>query len=145
MAIALPLRADDSVRVRWTDVCKAADGHPLVITTSAGDTVAGHCLSISVDEIALTTKDRGVVRVTRAALSRIGMQRTTNDGHQLKTLRTGLHKGLSKGFEWLFSPYAPLGLVAVPATLAWGAVSAPFCLLGDVTQQIAGTQEITVI
>jgi hypothetical protein len=37
-----------------------------------------------------------------------------------------------------------LGIVAVPAALAWRAVSAPFCLLGDLTYT-AGTQEIKVI
>jgi hypothetical protein len=56
-----------------------------------------------------------------------------------------MHEGLRQGFEWLFSPYAPLGMVVVPGTVAWGAVAAPFCLLGDLNDKLAGRREIKVI
>jgi hypothetical protein len=36
----------------------------------------------------------------------------------------------------------PAAVVAIPATLAWGAVSAPFCLLGDLKAKLKGMQEI---
>ena len=55
-------------------------------------------------------------------------------------------KWLGKGFALLFSPKAPEGLVTIPATLAWGAVSAPFCLLGDIVHQDdPATREIKII
>jgi hypothetical protein len=73
------------------------------------------------------------------------VQRSKNDGHQLSALGRNVQKGLRQGFEWLLSPYAPLGIVAVPATVAWGAVAAPFCLLGDLTHKASRTREIKVI
>jgi hypothetical protein len=141
----LPLCAADEIQVHWNEVCRAAAGNRLTIKTVNGDTVDGYCLSINVDEIAVTTKDQQVVRVARRALSRIDVQRSKNDGHQLSALGRNVQKGLRQGFEWLLSPYAPLGIVAVPATVAWGAVAAPFCLLGDLTHKASRTREIKVI
>ena len=40
---------------------------------------------------------------------------------------------------------APVGVVAVPATLAWGIVAAPFCLLSDLADEANGVEEIKVI
>jgi hypothetical protein len=74
-------------------VCTVADGHQLTITTTNGDTVDGYCMSINVDEMAVTTKDRRVVKVARAALSRIQMQRSKNE-QQLKIARQGFEGGL---------------------------------------------------
>jgi hypothetical protein len=127
------------------DLGAVAGGKQLTIQTVDGSTVDGYCLSINVDEIAITTKDQRIVRIARKTLSRIHVQRSQNDGHQLRALGRGIHKGLRKEVDWLFSPYAPLGIVAVPATLAWAAVSAPFCLLGDLTHANSGTREIKVI
>jgi hypothetical protein len=142
---SLPLRAADQIQVHWNEVCAAARGKQLTIQTVDGSTVDGYCLSINVDEIAITTKDQRIVRIARKALSRINVQRSKNDGHQLRALGREIHKGLRKEVDWLLSPYAPLGIVAVPATLAWGAVSAPFCLLGDLTHASGGAREIKVI
>jgi hypothetical protein len=145
MVSALPLYAADEIQVHWIEVCRAAGGKRLTIKTFNGETVDGYCLSINVDEIAVTTKDQQIVRIARRALSRIDVQRSKNDGHQLSALGRGVHKGLRQGFQWLLSPYAPLGIVAVPATVAWGAVAAPFCLLADLTHKTSGTREIKVI
>ncbi len=94
---------------------------------------------IGVDEISVNTKDRGVVKVARSALSRIDMHLhiSSHRGHELRALGHGVHVGLSHGFGWLLSPAAPLGIVTIPATLAWGAVSAPFCAIGDVAAKLA--------
>jgi hypothetical protein len=35
-------------------------------------------------------------------------------------------------------------LVVIPATVAWGAMAAPFCLLGDLADSGPETQEIKV-
>jgi hypothetical protein len=144
MAGTLPLHAADQVEARWTEVCKVADGHPLTITTVNGDTVDGYCVAIEVDQIAVTTRDQKVVRIARAALSRIQMSRSRKS-HQLSSLGHGMRVGFRQGFDWLLSPYAPLGLVVVPGTVAWGAVAAPFCLVGDLKDKVAGRQEIKVI
>jgi hypothetical protein len=138
------LHAAEPMEVRWNEVCRVSAGHQLEITTTAGDTVGGYCVTINVDEISVTTQDRRVVKIARAALSRIQMHRSKN-GHGLNSLRQGMHEGLRQGFEWLFSPYAPLGMVVVPGTVAWGAVAAPFCLLGDLNDKLAGRREIKVI
>jgi len=142
---SLPIRAAEQIQVHWNEVCTAAGGKQLTIQTVDGGSVNGYCMSISVDEIAITTKDQRVVRIARKTLSRIDVQRSKNDGHQLRALGHGVHKGLKRQFGWLLSPYAPLGIVGLPATLAWGAVSAPFCLLGDLTHTPGSTQEIKVI
>jgi hypothetical protein len=148
IAWTLPLHATEQVEVRWSEVCRVADGHQLTITTTNGDTVDGYCMSINVDEMAVTTKDRRVVKVARAALSRIQMQmQPSPKGHYLRSLGKGMHEGFRQGFSWLLSPYAPLGLVVVPGTVAWGAIAAPFCLLGDLKDNTISEQskEIKVI
>jgi hypothetical protein len=40
----------------------------------------------------------------------------------------------------VLSPWAPIGLAAVPVLLAWDAVAAPFCLIGDLTHRDSDTQ-----
>jgi hypothetical protein len=95
--------------------------------------------------MAVSTKDKGIVKIARATVSRIDMQRSKNNGHQLRALGKGLRQGLKQEFQWLLSPTAPLGIVAVPATLAWGVVAAPFCLLGDLANRGHATQQIKVI
>jgi hypothetical protein len=142
---SLPLCAADEIRVHWNEVCRAAGGNQLTIKTTDGGTVSGYCLSVNVDEIAVSTNDQRVVRITRKTLSRIDMQRSQNEGHQLRALGRGLHSGLRKEFELRLSPFAPLGIVALPATVAWGAVAAPFCVIGDLTHRTSRTQEIKVI
>jgi hypothetical protein len=139
---SLPLHAAEPIEVHWNRVCNVARDHSLTIKTVKGETVEGYCVSINADEIAITTKDRRIVKIARAALSRIQMQRPKN--HNLSSLRGGMHEGLRQGFGLLFSPYAPLGIVVVPGTLAWGAVAAPFCLLGDLKDRVTREQEIKV-
>jgi hypothetical protein len=144
MAWSLPLMAAGQIEVSWTEVCNVAGARQLKITTANGETVEGYCLSINMDQIAVTTKDQRVVKITRAALSRIQM-RGERKSHQLSSLGRGMREGLRQGFEWLLSPCAPLGLVVVPGTLAWGAVAAPFCMLGDLKEKVEGGQVIKVI
>jgi hypothetical protein len=56
-----------------------------------------------------------------------------------------VHKGLAEGVNELLSPLAIGGIVMIPSTLAWGAVSLPFCLLGDLKAKIGGTKDIKPI
>jgi len=140
---AFPAWAADSVTVHWDDVCRTSHGHQLELETTNGNVVSGYCMSIGVDEIAITTKDQKVVKLARKSLSRIQMHRAK--GSQLRSLGRGLHKTLADGVGLLFSPLAPAGIVLIPGTLAWGAVAAPFCLLGDLQAKLSGTQELKVI
>jgi len=139
----LPLRADDALEVQWNKVCQVADGHELLVRTANGDTVQGICLSVNVDEMAVRTKDNRIVRVARGTMSRLEMYRSPN--HQLRSLGKGMHTGLKEGFRELLSPEAVAGIVVIPGTLAWGAVSAPFCVLGDLKSRLEGTRQIKPI
>jgi len=143
-AWSLPVLAADTIQAPWNEVCKVADGHELILTTADGQTVEGYCVSVKVDEISVNTKDQKVVRVARTALSRMQVNRSKKR-RQLSSLGKGMRAGFRQGFDWLFSPLAPLGAVVVPGTLAWGIVAAPFCLLSDLNDEASGTQDIQVI
>jgi hypothetical protein len=136
----LPVRAADDIHANWTDLCRVAAGHQLNVTTSDGKTISGSCTSTYGDELSLTANQR-IVKIARSTLTRIQMYDPGN-GHHLADLGNGMSKSFKTGFGWLFSPAAPLGLVAIPATIAWGAVAAPFCLLGDLGDDGPVTKEV---
>jgi hypothetical protein len=140
LIFALPLTAGDLPKVDWSNVCNSSRGHDLLLTTADGSKVEGACVSVDVSEVSIRTSDHKVVRIARSTLTKIQMQRQR--GHQLRSLGRGMHHALRDGLGALFSPYAPAGLVMVPATLAWGAISTPFCILGDIGAKLAGSQEI---
>jgi len=133
------------VTVDWNNVCRTAGGRELSLTTQAGEIVHGYCRSINVDEIALTTADQRVVKIARSALAHVRMRRAFTKGHQLASLGRGMREGLLTGFKCLLTPAAPVAIVLVPGTLAWGVAAAPFCLLGDVSNKLAGSGEIKVL
>ena len=139
----LPLRADDALEVQWNKVCQVAYGRELLVRTANGEMVRGVCLSVNVDAMMVRTRDNKVVRVARGALSRLEMYRSPS--HQLRSLGKGMHTGLREGFRELLSPEAVAGMVLIPGTVAWGAVSAPFCALGDLKAKLDGTRQIKPI
>jgi len=139
----LPLQASEPIEVPWNEVCRIANGRQLAISTVNGNIVKGYCTSINVNEIVVKTEDQRVISIARAALSRLQMRRSR--GHQVGSLRRGLRKGLQQGSDWLLTPYAFLGIVVIPGSMAWVAVSAPFCLLGELKDKLTGEQEIKVI
>jgi hypothetical protein len=141
LAATLPLYAADDLHAHWNELCRVASGHQLNVTTTDGSTVSGACNSVQGDELSLTA-NRRIVKIARTTLTRIQMYQPGN--HHLADLGTGMSKSFGRGFGWLFSPAAPLGLIAIPATIAWGAVAAPFCLLGDMGDPGPTTQEIKV-
>jgi hypothetical protein len=143
MVWTLPVHAADDIHARWMDLCRVAGSHQLNVTTSDGNTVSGSCTSTDAEGLSLTANQR-VIKITRSTLSRIQMYSQPGNGHHLADLGDGMYKSFRKGFGWLFSPAAPLGLVAIPATVAWGAVAAPFCLLGDLGDDGPATQDIKV-
>ncbi len=123
-------------------MCRVAAGHQLNVTTSDGKTISGACTSTDADALSLNSNQR-IVKIARSTLTRIQMYQSGN-GHHLADLGNGMSKSFRMGIGWLFSPAAPLGLVTIPATVAWGAVAAPFCLLGDMGSDGPVTQEIKV-
>jgi len=141
LACVVPLHASEPIQVHWSEVCKAAGGDQLTVTTTNGDTVDGYCASVDVYDISVTTPDKRVIKIARTALARIEKHDQNNEGRQLRSLG----RGLSHGFGLLLSPMAPLGLAVVPPMLAWAAVAAPFCAIGDAIHDQAATQEIKVI
>jgi hypothetical protein len=134
------LRAD-TTPLPWNGVCQASRDHRLTITTTTGETVEGYCTAINVDEITLT-KNQQVVKIARNTISRLRMHRTK--GHQLAALWTHVGHGLREGTGLLFSPYAPVGMVELPGSLAWGAAATPFCLIADVADRLSGENEIQI-
>jgi hypothetical protein len=143
LAWTLPAHAADDIHSKWTDLCHVAGRRQLNVTTSDGKTVSGSCTSTDADGLSLNSNQR-VVKIARSTLTRIQMYDPGN-GHHLADLGDGMYKSFRKGFGWLFSPAAPLGLVAIPATVAWGAVSAPFCVLGDLGSDGPVTRDVKVI
>jgi hypothetical protein len=141
LATLAPLRAAD-VQTRWDNLCRFAGTRQLNVTTSDGTTVSGSCTSTDADALSLSSNQR-IVKIARSTLTRIQMYQPGN-GHHLADLGSGMSKSFRMGFGWLFSPAAPLGLVTIPATIAWGAVAAPFCLLGDMGDNGPVTQDIKV-
>ena len=139
LAAWAPLQAAD-LQISWNNLCHVTGTHQLNVTTSDGKTVSGTCGSTLGDELSLTVNQRAI-KIARSTLTRIQMYDPGN-GHHLADLGDGLSKSFKKGFGWLFSPAAPLGLIAIPATVAWGAVSAPFCLLGDMGSNGPTTEDI---
>jgi hypothetical protein len=137
---SLPLYAAEPIAADWNQVCRVAGRHELLVTTTAGNTLEGFCVGVSVTEISVRTKNIGIVKIARNTLSRLEMRRAK--GHQLKTLGEGMSGSLRWGFDALLSPLGPVAVVSIPGTLAWGAVAAPFCVLGDLKARVAGTREI---
>jgi len=136
------LRAAEPVEVQWRDLCRASHGRQLEIKTDVGDTVSGYCFTISADEVQIKTGS-SIVKLGRKALSTVYMSRS--EGPQLQRLGRGMRAGLQSGVRWLLSPAALAGVVAIPATLAWGAVSAPFCAIGDLKYLLSGKDQIKLI
>ncbi len=143
LACTAPLFAADPIETHWNDVCKMAVGNHLVLTMADGTMVEGYCVRVNADEIGVRTLDSQAVTIARSALTSLRLR--TTEGHQLKSLGKGLHGGLREELHWLLSPMAPLGVVALPATLAWGAAAAPFCMLGDLVDKLTPAREIKLL
>jgi hypothetical protein len=143
LACTAPLHAADPIETHWNDICKATVGNHLVLTMADGTMVEGYCVRVNADEIGVRTLDHQAVTIARSALSSLRLR--TTEGHQLKSLGKGLHTGLRAELRWILSPRALEGLVALPVTLAWGAASAPFCMLGDLVAKLTPEREIKLL
>jgi hypothetical protein len=138
--LSLPLYAGDTIEVPWNQLCRQTNFHEVAITTTTGETVEGYCMMIDVNQVSINVNGNPV-KIARANIARLLM---TPRGHNLKSLGKGVRGGLSYGFNALLSPSAVLGAIAIPGTLAWGAVSTPFCVLGDLRAKLSHSKEIRI-
>lgn len=143
LLFAAALRAQEPIEVQWNDICRITSGKEINLHTAAGTQLKGYCISVSVDEMSIRTTDGRVMKIARNALQKLRMQRVK--GGQLKALGKGVNGAFLLSTEFLFSPAAPIGLVGIPASLAWGVVAAPFCVLGDLHSKLHGSREIRVM
>ena len=137
---SVPLYAGDTVEIRWTQLCRQTNFHEVSITTTTGETIEGYCMMIDVNQVSINVNGNPV-KIARANIGRLLI---LPRGHNFKSLGKGVRGGLSYGFNALLSPSAVLGAVAIPGTLAWGAVSTPFCVLGDLRAKLNHSKEIRI-
>lgn len=135
--------AEQPAEVPWNKVCAYADQRELQFTTTGGEPVRGYCVALDATAISVRTKDGRELKVLKTAIAKLEIQQAK--GHQVQTLGRGFHKALKTQVNWLLSPLAPAGVVAIPLTLAWGAVALPFCAVGDMRSKVAGHREIKPI
>lgn len=133
---ALPaLHAQEVRDVPFTQVCNFANSPrfynsgTVQIKTANGETVEGVCFSVDLNEIQLNTKN-GIVKIARAQLAHVSMIEVPK-GHQLRILGKHVGRGISNSAKMIPTEGGIAGVIGVPATLAYGAVAVPFCLLGD--------------
>lgn len=126
----------DTVDVPWNKVCQTARNQQMRITTSTGETVEGYCISIGVDELTVRTRDNQAVRIAKSALSRIVVPKE----RQLEALGRGMQRSIQFGLKALPTPYGPLVVPVIPATIAYGAAAAPFCAVGDLLAKRDGLE-----
>jgi hypothetical protein len=144
-AFALPAHADNAIQVHWSEVCRVAGGNELSIKTVDGKSVDGYCLDVDVDEMQVSNKAGAVVKIARAAFSKIEMRRPSQE-QQFTTLRKMVGDALKLEAKWILSPEAPLGIAALPVTVAWGIVATPFCLIQDLAHNESNhKQQIRII
>jgi hypothetical protein len=142
-AFSAPLQAGP-IKAHWSQVCGIANGRELTITTANGETEQGRCAAIDVSGgLRLRKADGSDVVVERILVTRIVMGKP--GARLLRSLGDTMSEGLGSGIYSLLTPYAPYGILVIAGTLAYGAIAAPFCLLGDLFSHGSGTQEIQVI
>ena len=139
--------AEGPFTVHWDEICRVAENRQLSITTREGRIIEGRCVSVAADQIDLAAKEHRVITIARPNLARIRLVRDRYaKRHALASLGKGMREGFRTGVQWLLSPAAPLGLVVIPGTAAWGVVAAPFCLLGELVRtRSVEIQELTVL
>ena len=131
------------IPARWSEICGVANRDKITIRKVDGQSVRGYCVSIDVDEMTVETKDRKIVRIARSAFRRVYVHQPVRG--PLRALGSSMRNGLEYGTQALFSPRAPVGIVTIPAVLAWGAIAAPFCLLGELGNRPVEMHEITIV
>jgi hypothetical protein len=140
----LSLDAAVPVKSRWTNLCNLAHNQRLTLTVNdpQAKKISGACMSVKEDEISIQTEN-GSVTVSRSSVKRITM-RGPRTHHALRELVRTLLEGVNFSVEALVSPHPIIGVLAFPATVAWGAASLPFDALGDLSALLGFGREITI-
>jgi hypothetical protein len=128
------LGASGKITSRWSELCTVSLGSELSLVSTSGKTVKGQCASTGESDISLNNHGR-LLKMERSDVSKIRMLRLVNH-HLLPALGNQVGELLFGGLLTLASPYAPLGLVIVPAALVYGAAAAPVCAAHDLAQKI---------
>jgi hypothetical protein len=142
-AFATPVYAADTVETRWIDLCKTAGNHALSLTTQNGGTLEGTCISIDVNGVQIRNEHK-VVTIARSELTRVRLYRAPH-GRNLAALGKMVGGSVKEFGPQLLSPMAPFALTAIPTTVAYAAVAAPFCAIGDIVARLKGKREVKVI
>lgn len=143
---AFPLLAagkEGPIEARWTDVCRIANQRELTLKTRTGESVEGYCVAIDVNRVSIRSNGNAIIGVARSTLAKIEV--TSHKDHQLRSLQRSVHHGLKWSVRNVLTPVAPVAIVSIPITLAWGASASPFCLLGDLLAIGSRKREIRII
>lgn len=133
LAASTALRAQAVVQLPWNQACQYMNNgssHKVQITTLTGETTEGVCFAVTMDEIQLKTKT-GILTIARSQLSRVRMYEI-QPRRQLAHLAKTVGSGLKESVKMIPTDWGIIGVAGIPATLAWGGLAAPFCLLGDI-------------
>jgi hypothetical protein len=133
-----PLSAGGPIDVRSEQICYKAINHEMVITTTSGEDIEGYCISVDPGQVSVNVKGKAI-QIARASVARLFLHPPR---HQVRSLGHGVLQGLRFGWTGLLTPIGPSAALAIPGTLAWGAVSLLFCLLGDLRAKLQGGREI---
>jgi len=145
IAIAISLAALHGATVKevpWTSICNA-NGPKLRVTTADGRHLQGSCTVVEKDTIVFEIGKGQSMLLERSNIAKVEI--SPRRQRQLTELRQTLGRELSGSVKDLFTPMAPLALVAIPAELAWGAISTPFCAIGDLLQEDDAVREVNPI
>lgn len=127
--------------VPWNQLCEEFDGKTLVLRERDGSIVKGKCIFVHRKFVSVKTSAPRPLEIKRKDIAHLeavwprGL--TAKLGHQVAY-------GLESGAGLIFSIWAPVGIVMVPATLVWGAVAAPVCLIRDIADRKEHQQEIRI-
>jgi hypothetical protein len=130
--------AAPAIEAPWTSLCLVSNGKRLLVTKTDGTTLDGYCASTTNDELALT-RNAGEVRVARAAISRLRMVRPRK--RRLWEFWKDQGPLIGGSFEILGSEAWAWGLMAVPATIGWGAIATPYYMAVDLLDLFAERQQ----
>lgn len=123
----LTMEAAPSQQMRWKDLATYLRGKLVTITTKDGKTVSGRTPVVWPDGISFT--DVPSSTVPRDAVVSLHWEAPyERQTHKLGRL---LSSGYRHAGRNLGTTMGPVALVEFPVITAWGAATAPFCLLGD--------------
>jgi hypothetical protein len=121
--------AKDPMTAPWDGLCGAIGWHDVSITTRSGKTLKGACFSTNARQLTLG-RGQKVVKIDRTEILRIRL-RPYNRHRLLPKLGDQVADMFVLGSFSLATPAAPMGILLIPVSLAYGAVGTPICAVHD--------------